>query len=109
MFASPGRDEPRDRGDVSALHEWLFDIHIGKTGSGGSAARDRDDAVQLLADPPPGRAHVELVLQVEPEFGGSAQRLAEPERGVRGYRGLLAGDPLNARARNTAGLRKRAR
>src|SRR5690242_510129 len=70
-------------------------------------SRHGRDVIQFLADAAPRRADIELVLQIQPELRGRAERLAEAECRIRSDGGFLICNSFDTRPRNTTGLCER--
>jgi hypothetical protein len=67
------------------------------------------DAIENPAETTHCELNVIVGLQVEPKLRRCAERLAEPKRGIGGDASLLAGNPLDPSARQTANFGKSAR
>src|SRR5690349_8737008 len=66
------------------------------------------DAIEDLSQIALCDLNIVIVLQVEPKLCGCVECLGESKRGIRGYAGLFAGDPLDPSARQAASLGKSA-
>ena len=66
----------------------------------------RTDLLQRLPDPVFRRPHIELILQIQPQLSGRAERLTEPQRGIGRDRGFLIDNSFDARARNATRFRE---
>ena len=69
----------------------------------------RLDAIESLAQLALRNLDIGVILQIEPQLRRCAERLAEPKGRIGRNSGLLAGDPLDSRARQAASLGQGAR
>ena len=84
---------------------WLSDIHI-RQAQAPARPVIRDDASSSLPIRVFAARMSNSFCRFSQSLRGGAQRLAETERGISRNRGLLAGNPLDARARDAASLRR---